>query len=153
MRDKFDFDLLPDPSDYTPAPSSHVPARGRVTLPASPVVTGFIAAAALALAVLLFLVALPGEDKTLVYRGEEVQATDMCRSTAADGEPVDRMCLEVAETQVTETGWGIVQLVISLVLAAGAAFLIYAIPKQAKEREGRTRDRIGKMAERDYKRT
>jgi hypothetical protein len=152
MRDKFDFDLLPDPSDYRPDPSSHVPARGRVTLPASPVVTGFIAAAALALAVLLFLVALPGEDKTLVYRGEEVQATDMCRSTA-DGEPVDRMCLEVAEAQVTETGWGVVQLVISLVLAAGAAFLICAIPQQAKEREGRTRDRIDKMAERDYRRT
>jgi hypothetical protein len=132
----FDFEQMPDSDDYTAFPvRPDTPERHHIALPFSPLFAGFIAATALAAAALLFLAALPGESKTLVYQGEEVQSTDWCGTK--------HMCVEIADTVVTETGWGVVQLVFAAVLAAGAAYLVYDTMK-VKRRRKRTRPVVKK---------
>jgi hypothetical protein len=126
---------------------------GLVVARNSPVLHGFVAAVTLAVAVLLFLGAMPGEERRLVYEGETVSTADLCEATGTDGETVTRACSELGTWEVDQTGWSVVPVVIALALAAGAGFEIYQLPKLISSRRQRRQNAVGRMVERDFKRT
>jgi len=119
----------------------------------SPLLHGFVAAVTLAVAVLLFIAAMPSEERRLLYRGEIVSAGDLCEATGIDGETVTRACSELGTWETYPTGWSVIQVVIALLFAAGAAFEIYQLPKLIKSRKQRRQNAVSRAVERDYKRT
>jgi hypothetical protein len=130
-----------------------VDESGLVIARNSPVLHAFVAVVTLAVTVLLFIAAMPGEERTLVYQGEIVSAGDLCESTGADGEIITRACSELGTWETYPSGWSVVPVVIALVLAAGAGFEIYQVPKLIRSRKQRRQNTVSRMVERDYKRT
>lgn len=106
--------------------------RKRRLVPDTPGVAIFTALITLALAVVLFIVALPGEERVLVYRGEEVGATAICETTGPDGETVKGACAELGEYETRPTGWTVPAAIAAGVLAALAIVVLAGVPAQVK---------------------
>lgn len=119
----------------------------------SPVLHAFVAAVTLAVAVLLFIAAMPDEERRLLYQGEIVSASDLCESTGADGETITRACSELGTWESYPSGWSVVPVLIALALAAGAGFEIYQLPKLISSRKQRRQYAVSRVVERDFKRT
>lgn len=119
----------------------------------SPVLHAFVAAVTLAVAVLLVIAAMPGEERRLIYQGEIVSAGDLCEATGVGGETVTRACSELGAWETYPSGWSVVPVVIALVLAAGAGFEGYQVAKLIKNRKQRRQNAVSRAVERDYKRT
>ncbi|GAA1671859.1 hypothetical protein GCM10009830_17490 [Glycomyces endophyticus] len=126
--------------------------RGRLSLPDSPLVAGITAAVTLALAAVLFLAALPGEERVLYYEGEQVAPSALCETEDEAGETVLGACAELGEWETRETGWGVVQLVIAGVLAAGGAVVAFGIPKQLRERREEELRDLERLTDEDHRR-
>lgn len=126
---------------------------GLVIARTSPVLHAFVAAVTLAVAVLLVIAAMPDEERSLIYQGEIVSAGDLCEAPGTGGETVTRACSQLGTWETYPSGWSVVPVVIALVLAAGAAFEIYQLPKLIKGRKQRRQRTVSRMVERDYKRT
>ncbi|HEX2143263.1 MAG TPA: hypothetical protein VHG10_02025 [Glycomyces sp.] len=107
--------------------------RTRRLIPDTPAVAVVTAAVTLVLAVILFLTALPGEERVLVYEGREVSPTQTCETVNADGETVMGACVELGEYVTRSTGWSVPSVVIAVVLAALAAVVLAGVPAQVKE--------------------
>ncbi|MDN3238232.1 hypothetical protein [Glycomyces tritici] len=106
--------------------------RKRRLIPDSPGVAVFSALVTLALAVVLFIVALPGEERALVYDGEEVSSTALCETTGPDGEAVKGACAELGEFETRQTGWVVPAAVAAVVLAALAIVVLAGVPAQVR---------------------
>jgi hypothetical protein len=106
--------------------------RKRRLVPDTPGVAVFSALVTLALAVVLFIVALPGEERVLVYQGEEVATSALCDSTGPDGEAVKVACVEVGEFETRPTGWTVPAAVAAVVLAGLSAVVLAGVPAQVK---------------------
>jgi hypothetical protein len=106
--------------------------RKRRLVPDTPGVAVFSALVTLALAVVLFIVALPGEERVLVYQGEEVRATALCETTGPDGEAVKGACAELGEFEERETGWVVPAAIAAGVLAVLAIVVLAGVPAQVR---------------------
>ena len=108
------------------------PRRKRRLIPDTPGVAVFSALVTLALAVVLFIVALPGEERVLIYEGEEVGATAICETTGPDGEAVKGACAEFGEYETRPTGWIVPAAVAAGVLASLAIVVLAGVPAQVR---------------------
>ncbi|MFB9659823.1 hypothetical protein ACFQS3_08650 [Glycomyces mayteni] len=126
--------------------------KRRFAIPDTPLVSAVTAAVTLALAVVLFLTAMPGEERVLYYEGERVSPSALCETTGPDGTAVMGACAELGEWETRETGWGVVRLVIAGVLAAGAAVVIAGIPKQVAERRREELAALERLTDEDFPR-
>lgn len=127
--------------------------RRRFAIPDTPLVSAVTAAVTLALAVVLFLTAMPGEERVLYYDGERVSPSALCETPAPDGGTEMGACAELGEWETRETGWGVVRLVIAGALAAGAAVVIAGIPKQVAERRREELAALERLTDEDFPRT
>jgi hypothetical protein len=125
--------------------------RTRFAIPDSPVVAVVTAVLTLALAVVLFLAAMPGEERVLYFEGEQVGPSEICETTGADGEPVLTACAEVGEFETRPTGWSVVPAVIAGVLAAAAVVVLAGVPKQLRERRAEEIARMERLTDEDFK--
>ncbi|MEU5870486.1 hypothetical protein AB0A73_02885 [Glycomyces sp. NPDC047369] len=126
--------------------------RRRFAIPDTPLVSAITAAVTLALAVVLFLTAMPGEERVLYYDGERVSPSALCETAAPDGGTEMGACVELGEWETRETGWGVVRLVIAGVLAAGAAVVVAGIPKQVAERRREELAALERLTDEDFPR-
>lgn len=101
-------------------------------VPDTPGVAVFSAVVTLALAVVLFIVALPGEERVLVYEGEEVGASAICESAGPDGEVVTGACAEFGEFETRPTGWSVPAAIAAGVLAVLAIVVLAGVPAQVR---------------------
>lgn len=101
-------------------------------IPDTPGVAVFSVVVTLALAVVLFIVALPGEERVLVYQGEEVRTSALCETTSPEGETVKAACVEVGEFETRPTGWSVPAAIAAVVLAALAIVVLAGVPAQVK---------------------
>lgn len=124
----------------------------RRLIPDTPLVAGITAAVTLALAVVLFLAAMPSEERVLIYQGDEVSPAELCETTQADGDTVLGACAELGRWETRKSGWGVVQLVFAALLTAGAAVVIGGIPKQVRERRERRQAEVDRLAGEDFPR-
>ncbi|MFG3340389.1 hypothetical protein [Glycomyces sp. NPDC048151] len=106
--------------------------RKQRLVPDTPGVAVFSALVTLALAVVLLIVALPGEERVLVYEGEEVRTSAVCESTGPDGETVTGACAEFGEFEVRETGWSVPAAIAAGVLAVLAIVVLAGVPAQVR---------------------
>ncbi|MEV3935970.1 hypothetical protein AB0K52_08355 [Glycomyces sp. NPDC049804] len=125
--------------------------RNRFAIPDSPGVAVVTAVLTLALAVIVFLTALPGEEQVLYYEGREVGPSAICETTGPDGEVVMTACVEVAEAETRSTGWSVVRVVIAALLAAGAIVVLAGVPKQLRERRQEETARMERLTDEDFK--
>jgi hypothetical protein len=125
--------------------------RNRFAIPDSPGVAVVTAVLTLALAVVLFITALPGEEQVLYYEGVQVSPSAICETTGPDGEAVKVACIEVAEVQTRPTGWSVVRVVIAALLAAGAVVVLAGVPKQLRERRQEETARMERLTDEDFK--
>ncbi|MCD0443324.1 hypothetical protein LO763_06750 [Glycomyces sp. A-F 0318] len=134
-------------------PGDRRPGRGRrrFAIPDTPAVAVFTAAVTLALAVVLFITALPGEERVLYYEGERVSPSALCETTDADGETVLGACAELGEFETRPTGWSVTPLVIAVVLAGLAAVVVAGVPKQVRERRAEEAARLERMTDEDFR--
>jgi hypothetical protein len=126
--------------------------RGRLSLPDSPLTSVVTATVTLALAVVLFLTAMPDDERVLVYRGEQVAPTDLCETVDADGDTVLGACAELGEWETYRSGWSAVPLIFAVVLAAGGAVVAYGIPKQVRERRQKELRELELLTDEDHPR-
>ncbi|GAA2277388.1 hypothetical protein GCM10009853_034480 [Glycomyces scopariae] len=126
--------------------------RGRMSLPDSPIVAGITAGITMALAVVLFITAMPGENRVLVYQGERVNAGDLCEAVGTGGETVVRACAELGTWESYPTGWSLLPLLVALVLAGAAGYVAYHIPKQVRTRKQQVQDALDNLTGEDFKR-
>jgi len=121
-----------------PLVSGSAPTRRRLSLIGdTPGVAIFCALLTLALAVLIFIPALPSDDRVLVYMGEEVKPTELCK-TVENHEVVQGLCSELGQWEVRPTGWSIPGVVVSLVLAGLAAVVLAKLPAQIRDHRRRS---------------
>ncbi|WP_205323689.1 hypothetical protein [Glycomyces sp. YM15] len=125
--------------------------RARFAIPDSPVVAVVTALITLALAVVLFLSAMPGEERVLYFEGERVGPSEICETTGPDGETVMTACIEVGEFETRPTGWSVVPAVIAGVLAAAAVVVLAGVPKQLRERRQEEVARMERLTDEDFK--
>jgi hypothetical protein len=125
--------------------------RARFAIPDTPAVAVVTAAVTLALAVVLFITALPGEERVLYYEGERVSPSALCETTDADGETVLGSCAELGEFETRPTGWSVTPVVVAAVLAGLAAVVLAGVPKQLRERRGEEAARLARMTDEDFK--
>lgn len=126
--------------------------RARLAIPDSPVVAVVTALITLAFAVVLFLTALPGEERVLYYEGREVSPGAVCEVTGADGETEHRACAEVGEVETRPTGWSVPSVVIAAVLAGLAGVVLAGVPKQLREHRAEEAARLARLTDEDFKR-
>lgn len=105
----------------------------------------------LALAVIVFATALPGEEQVFYFEGEQVNPSAICEVTGPDGEVVMTACAEVAEAETRSTGWSVGRVVIAALLAAGAAVVLAGVPKQLRERRQEETARMERLTDEDFK--
>jgi hypothetical protein len=125
--------------------------RNRFAIPDSPGVAVVTAVLTLALAVILFITALPGEEQVLYYEGVQVSPSAICETTGPDGEVVKVACVEVAEVETRPTDWSVVRVVIAALLAAGAVVVLAGVPKQLRERRQEETARMERLTDEDFK--
>lgn len=125
--------------------------RARMAIPDSPVIAVVTAVITLALAVVLFITAVPGEERELFYEGREVSPSAICQTTGADGEAEQRACAEVGEYRTRPTDWKIPSVVIAAVLAAAAVVVLAGVPKQVRDRREEERKRLARLTDEDFK--
>ncbi len=125
--------------------------RTRFAVPDSPVVAVVTALITLALAVVLFVTALPDEERVLYYEGREVGTTELCETTGAGGETEQRVCIEVGEFQTRSTGWSVPAAVIAAILAALAAVVLAGVPKQLREHRKEEAARLERLTDEDFR--
>jgi hypothetical protein len=136
------------PEDRSPRRRS---LRPRFSVSDTPLVAGFTAVVTLGLAVVLFLVAMPSDERVLVYRGEQVAPTDLCETVDASGDTVLGSCLELGEFETYRTGWGTWQLVAAGVLAAGGAVVAFSLPKQIREHRRQEQRDLEQLTDEDHR--
>lgn len=125
--------------------------RARFAIPDSPVVAVVTAVITIALAVVLFLTALPGEERAFYYEGEQVSPSAICETTGADGEVELRACAEVGEYEIVATPWSVPRVVIAAVLAGMAGAVLAGVPKQLRERRQEETARLERLTDEDFK--
>lgn len=125
--------------------------KRRFAIPDTPGVAIVTAALTLALAVVLFITALPGEERVLYYEGERVNPSSLCETTNSQGETVLGVCAELGEFTTQSTGWSVVPLVIAIVLAGLAAVVVSGVPKQLQERRADEAAKLARMTDEDFK--
>ncbi|WP_030160159.1 hypothetical protein [Glycomyces sp. NRRL B-16210] len=138
-------------SDGLQEPSREPKRRRRFAIPDTPGVTLFAVAVALALAAVLFVAALPGEERVLYYEGQQVSPTALCETAGPGGETVKGACVELGEFETRPTGWSPVPLVFALVLVGLAAVVLSGLPKQLRERRTEEAARLERMTDEDFK--
>jgi hypothetical protein len=126
--------------------------RARLAIPDSPATAVVTALITLGLAVVLFITALPGEERVFVYEGREVSPSAICETTGTDGEPVMTTCAEVAESETRSTGWVVPSLVIAAVLAALAVIVLAGVPEQVRDRRRDEQAKLARLTDEDFKR-
>ncbi|NUQ90966.1 MAG: hypothetical protein HOQ43_21190 [Glycomyces artemisiae] len=113
-----------------PLVSGSAPVRRRLSLIGdTPGVALFCSLLTLAIAVLVFIPAVPGEERVLMYKGEQVKATELCITTV-EGELVQAPCVEVGEFETVPTGWSVPGVIVAAVLAALALVVLARVPAQ-----------------------
>ncbi|MEU6247687.1 hypothetical protein [Glycomyces sp. NPDC047010] len=113
-----------------PLVSGSAPVRRRLSLIGdTPGVALFCSLLALAIAVLVFIPAVPGDEQVLMYRGEQVQPTEVCETTDGAG-VVKAACIEVGEFETVPTGWSVPGVIVAAVLAALALVVLARVPAQ-----------------------
>ncbi|THV37072.1 hypothetical protein [Glycomyces buryatensis] len=112
-------------------------AARKPLLPDTPGLAVVSAVLALAVAVVVFIASMPGEERVLMYEGSEVSPSTTCERVNADGETVRAACVEVGTYEERETGWGVPGVVAAVVLAGLAAVVLCALPAQIRERRRR----------------
>lgn len=127
------------------------PRKRRFAIPDTPGVTVFAVAVALGLAVVLFLAALPGEERVLYYEGRRVSPTELCETADAEGGTVKNACVELGEFETRPTGWRPVPLVFALLLVGLAAAVLAGLPKQLRERRAEEAARLERMTDEDFR--
>ncbi|THV28967.1 hypothetical protein [Glycomyces paridis] len=127
------------------------PRRRRFAIPDSPAVAVVTAAVTLALAVLLLVAAMPGEERVLVYEGQRVSPTALCETVDEEGEKVMGACVELGEFETRPTGWSVLPLAVAAVLAGLAAVVLAGVPKQLRERRSEEAARLERMTDEDFK--
>lgn len=132
-------------------PRDPKPRRRRFAIPDTPGVTVFAVTVALALAAILFVAALPGEERVLYYEGQRVSPTALCETAGPGGEAVKGACVELGEFETRPTGWSPVPLVFALVLVGLAAVVLSGLPKQLRERRAEEVARLERMTDEDFK--
>lgn len=125
--------------------------RARFAVPDSPAVAVVTALLTLALAVVLFITALPGEERALYYEGREVGASSVCETIGADGETEQRACAEVGEYETRPTGWSVPRVAIAAVLAGLAVVVLAGVPKQVKDRRKDEAAKLARLTDEDFK--
>ncbi|MDA1360455.1 hypothetical protein O1R50_12525 [Glycomyces luteolus] len=125
--------------------------RTRFAIPDSPVVAVVTAVITLALAVVLFISAMPGEERVLYFEGQQVSPSEICQTTGPDGETLLTACAEVGEFETRPTGWSVVPAVIAGVLAAAAVVVLAGVPKQLRERRQEELARLERLTDEDFK--
>jgi amino acid transporter len=137
-----------NPFEQRKSPSG---SKRRFAIPDSPAVAVVTALITLALAVVLFITAMPDEERVLYYEGSEVGTTELCETTGADGETEQRVCVEVGEFQTRSTGWSIPSVVIAAILAALALVVLAAVPKQLREHRKEEAARLERLTDEDFR--
>lgn len=125
--------------------------RARFAIPDSPAIAIFTALITLALAVVLFITALPGEERALYYEGREVSPSAICQVTGPDGETEPRACAEVGEFETRPTEWSVPRVVIAAVLAALAGVVLAGVPKQVRDRRRDEQAKLARLTDEDFK--
>jgi hypothetical protein len=126
--------------------------RPRFSLPDSPLLAGITAVVTLGLAAVLFLAAMPSDERVLIYRGEQVAPTELCETTDASGDTVLGACIELGVWETYRSGWGTVQLVIAGVLAAGGLLVAFDLPRMLREQRARERRELEQLTDEDHPR-
>lgn len=113
-----------------------MPARS--PLPADRPLLAIVGAiSALALAAVLFIASMPGEERRLMYEGAEVGPTERCTTVDESGEAAPALCAEVGTYETHRTGWQVPTVVLAVVLTALAAVVLATLPRQTRERRRR----------------
>lgn len=103
----------------------------------------------LAFAVVLFVTALPGEERVLYFEGHEVSPAEICETTGADGATVMTACAEVGEFETRPTDWSVPSAVIAAVLAALAGVVLAGVPKQVRDHRKEEAARLARLTDED----
>jgi hypothetical protein len=125
--------------------------RARFAIPDSPAIAVFTALITLALAVVLFITALPGEERELYYEGREVSPSAICQVPGSDGETEPRACAEVGEFETRRTEWSVPRVVIAAVLAGLAGIVLAGVPKQVRDRRRDEQAKLARLTDEDFK--
>lgn len=125
--------------------------RARFAIPDSPVIAVVTALLTLALAVVLFITALPGEERVLYFEGQEVSPAAICVTTGAEGEGEPRACAEVGEYETQPTPWSVPRVAIAAVLAGLAGVVLAGVPKQVKDRREEEQAKLARLTDEDFK--